>query len=480
MAASACDNGDEMPLESRLRAPDGCPDENVLAGFASGALAHEDTPRLEQHLDGCAACRALVAAVAAEASGPGDTSAPTCLDTGAPTLPMHPGAPSLALGAQVGRYVVEGLLGEGGMGVVYAAKDPALGRTVALKLLRPGGEGDEGRARLVREAQAMARLSHPNVLPLFELGTEGGSVFLAMERVEGPTLAGWLRERERPWREVLALFVQAGEGLAAAHRAGLVHRDFKLANVLVGADGRPRVTDFGLVRHGAGGDEGLPGEAGTGDAGEALTRAGAVPGTPAYMSPEQLAGREVDARGDQFSFCVALHEALYGLRPFDARARGEARWRRVPVPRGPRLPGSVRAALERGLALEPEARFPSMDVLLAELSRPSGPRWLPVVTVVAGLGLVLAGADVLVWRTREPAAVEKPEALPVALVLGTPVELVLPGVVRVAVGAPDVVNVKVQGEDKLQLQPLETGTTTLLVWTRDGERRVYTLSVGPY
>ncbi len=468
-----------MSLESRFRAPDGCPDENVLAGFASGALSHEDTPRLEQHLDGCAACRALVAAVAAEASGPGDASAPTCLDTGAPTLPMHPGASALLPGAQVGRYVVEGLLGEGGMGVVYAARDPALGRTVALKLLRPGGGGDEGRARLVREAQAMARLSHPNVLPLFELGTEGGSVFLAMERVEGPTLAGWLRERERPWREVLSLFVQAGEGLAAAHRAGLVHRDFKPANVLVGADGRPRVTDFGLVRHEAGGDEGLPGDGGSGDPGEALTRAGAAPGTPAYMSPEQLAGREVDARGDQFSFCVALHEALYGLRPFDARARGAARWSRVPVPRGPRLPGSVRAALERGLALEPEARFPSMDALLAALARPSGPRWLPVVTVVAGLGLLLAGADVVVWRTRAPAVVSKPEALPLALVKGTPSALVVPGVTRVAVGVEGVVDVTVVGEDTLRLEPLEVGTITMLVWTRNGERRTYTVSVGP-
>ncbi|WPB77086.1 protein kinase [Archangium violaceum] len=469
-----------MSLESRFRAPDGCPDENVLAGFASGALSHEDTPRLEQHLDGCAACRALVAAVAAEASQPGDSLAPTRLDTGSPTLPMHSGSLSLEPGAHVGRYVIEGLLGEGGMGVVYAARDPALGRTVALKLLRPGGGGEEGRTRLVREAQAMARLSHPNVLPLFELGTEGGSVFLAMERVEGPTLAGWLRERERPWREVLAPFLQAGEGLAAAHRAGLVHRDFKPANVLVGADGRPRVTDFGLVRHEAAADEALPGDAGAGDTGEALTRAGAAPGTPAYMSPEQLAGREVDARGDQFSFCVALHEALYGIRPFDARARGEARWSRVPVPRGPRLPGSVRAALERGLSLSPEARFPSMDALLVALAPPSGPRWLPVVTVVAGLGLVLAGADVVVWRTRAPVAESMPEAVPVALVLGSPVELVLPGVVRVAVGAPGVVDVKVLSGDKVRLQPLETGTTSVLMWTREGARQAYTVSVGPY
>ncbi|HYO67400.1 MAG TPA: pilus assembly protein N-terminal domain-containing protein [Archangium sp.] len=217
---------DAMSLESRFRAPDGCPDENVLAGFASGALSHGDTPRLEQHLDGCAACRALVAA---EASEPDDASAPTCLDTGTPTLPR-----------------------------------------------------------------------------------------------------------------------------------------------------------------------------------------------------------------------------------------------------------SVRAALERGLSLSPEARFASMDALLVALAPPSGPRWLPVVTVVAGLGLVLAGADVVVWRTRAPEAVSKQEAMPVALMPGTPVELELHGVVRVAVGTPDVVEVKVLDEDKVQLLPLQTGTTPMLIWTRDGTRREYTVSVGPY
>ncbi|MFL5356768.1 protein kinase domain-containing protein [Archangium sp.] len=467
-----------MSLESRFRAPDGCPDENVLAGFASGALSHEDTPEVERHLDGCAACRELVAVVAGEASGPGGSSAPTRLDTGTPTLPMSPESPALKPGDKVGRYVVEGLLGEGGMGVVYAARDPGLGRTVALKLLRPGG-GDEGRVRLVREAQAMARLSHPNVLPLFELGTEGETVFLAMERVEGPTLAAWLRERERPWREVLALFLQAGEGLAAAHRAGLVHRDFKAANVLVGADGRPRVTDFGLVRHEAGASGGA--EAGRGEEAEALTRAGVVPGTPAYMSPEQHAGREVDARGDQFSYCVALHEALYGVRPFDARARGEARWKRVPVPGSVRLPGPVKAALERGLALEPGGRFASMDTLLAELGRPPGSRWGPVAAVVVGAGLLLAGADVVTWRTREPPVVTAtmPEAVPLTLEMGSRYEIKVPGVRRVAVGTVGVVEVRVVGGETLSLEPEGPGTITMLLWMKDGPRRTYTVTVRP-
>ncbi|PTL75490.1 serine/threonine-protein kinase [Vitiosangium sp. GDMCC 1.1324] len=470
-----------MSLESRFRAPDGCPDENVLAGFASGSLSLSDAPEVERHLDGCATCRALVAVVASEDSGPDTASAPTRLDTGSPTLPMHPEAPTLGPGDRVGRYVLEGLLGQGGMGVVYAARDPGLGRTVALKLLRPGGGGDEGRARLVREAQAMARLAHPNVLPLFELGTEGGSVFLAMERVEGSTLADWLRQRERPWREVLALFIQAGEGLAAAHRAGLVHRDFKPANVLVGADGRPRVTDFGLVRHGAGAGGGAPEAEVLEDSAQVLTRAGAVPGTPAYMSPEQLAGRELDARGDQFSFCVALHEALYGVRPFDARARGEARWKRVPVPRSLRLPGSVKAALERGLALEPEARFPSMDALLAELARPPAPRWRPVLTGVVGAGLLLAGADVVVERTRKPPVVvaELPEAVPLILEMGSRYEFKMPGVQRVAVGTMDVVNVEALGQEMLRIEPIGPGTVSMLVWSRDGSRRTYTVTVRP-
>jgi serine/threonine-protein kinase len=466
-----------MSLESQHRAPDGCPDENVLAGFASGGLSVGAVPEVERHLDGCAACRELVAAVAAEASAPDAASAPTRLDTGAPTQPLHPEAPALRPGDRLGRYVIEAPLGEGGMGVVYAARDPGLGRTVALMLLRPGAGGAvEGRARLVREAQAMASLSHPNVLPLFELGTEEERVFLVMERVEGPTLGGWLQRRERPWREVLAVFLQAGEGLAAAHRAGLVHRDFKPANVLVGADGRPRVTDFGLVRHG-GGD----GEAEPGDTESPLTRVGAVPGTPAYMSPEQSAGREVDARSDQFSFCVALHEALYGVRPFASQARGAERWRRVAVPRQPRLPGSIRAALDRGLALEPEARFSSMEALLAELARPPGSRWRPVLVVGVALGLVVAGADLTVPRTREPprAATLESEALPLTLEMGARYEIPVPGLQRVAVGTMGTVDIKVVGTETLRVEPLAPGTTTMLLWTRDGSRRVYTVSVRP-
>ncbi len=468
-----------MSLESQHRAPDGCPDENVLAGFASGGLSVGAVPEVERHLDGCAACRELVAAVAAEASAPDAASAPTRLDTGAPTQPLHPEAPALRPGDRLGRYVIEAPLGEGGMGVVYAARDPGLGRTVALKLLRPGAGGAvEGRARLVREAQAMASLSHPNVLPLFELGTADGRDFLAMEWVEGTTLDGWLRERERPWREVLELLLAAGAGLAAAHRAGLVHRDFKPANVLVGRDGRARVTDIGLASHGPVKDAPSSAEAPAGAPESRLTRAGAVPGTPAYMSPEQRAGRPVDARSDQYSFCVTLYEALHGARPQAAAPS----LRRA-------LPRHVRAALARGLSAEPQERFASMDALLAALSTPSRSRALPLALAVTllgvGLGVVLwrvpaASSEVDLHQEEVHAAMEAAkngagnELLP--LRVGEVRELSIPRLTRVAVGDPMIVELEAS-TGRLRVKALRPGATHVLVWVRDGELRVYTASV---
>jgi serine/threonine-protein kinase len=421
-----------------------------------------------------------VAAVAAESSVPDHSvsDAPTRLDTGASTLPEAGALPMLSEGSRLGPYLVRGLAGAGGMGVVYAAEDPRLGRKVALKLLRPRGDGAgaEARERLLREAQAMARLSHPNVLPIFELGTADGRDFLAMEWVEGTTLDGWLRERERPWREVLALLLAAGAGLAAAHRAGLVHRDFKPANVLVGGDGRARVTDFGLASQGPVEDAAAPTEAASG---ARLTRAGAVPGTPAYMSPEQRAGRAVDARSDQYSFCVTLHEALHGARPGAG-----------PVPSRRRaLPGQVRAALARGLAAEPLDRFPSMDALLAALSAPSRSRTLPLALTLLGAGL-----GVLLWRggpvptapEEDPQEAELQEALETAksgagnvllqLRVGEQRELSVPGLTRVAVGDPSILDIQASS-NVLKMTALASGATHVLVWAREGELRVYTVSV---
>ncbi len=323
--------------------------------------------------------------------------------------------------SQVGRYILLKRLGEGGMGVVYSAYDPDLERKVALKLLRPDAQADseEARARLLREAQAMARVSHPNVIPIFDVGVWGDQVFLAMELVDGGTLHSWLTEGERPWREVLERFLAAGQGLRAAHEAGLVHRDFKPANVLLSHAGRVYVTDFGLARQvGAPQkEEPLPEEArqlSRHMLDTAITQAGMVMGTPIYMAPEQLLSTGLDARSDQFSFCASLYWGLYRQRAFDPKHMDEIvlSWLQKKVtgqptvlartrdliqepPRDVKVPAWVRQAMMRGLALEPGARFPSMKELLEALSqdqrRTRRRRWAVAASVV-GLGLaVIAG-----------------------------------------------------------------------------------------
>jgi len=280
--------------------------------------------------------------------------------------------PLLARGAQVGRYVILHPLGQGGMGVVYAGYDPELDRKVALKLVRPDRAGGEvARSRLLREAQAIARLSHPNVVAVFDAASFDDQVFIAMELVPGRTLREWLQEKTRSWREVVSLFLDAGRGLAAAHAAGLVHRDFKPENVLLGDDGRVRVVDFGLARPaGIAADEGD----------------GSILGTPAYMAPEQLRGAPADARSDQYGFCVALWEALYGKRPGDAS----------PSEGAPRTPPWLRQALLRGLRPDPEERHPSMDALLAVLGR--DPWRLRRRILAAAAVLLVAAAAGLAWQ----------------------------------------------------------------------------------
>jgi tetratricopeptide (TPR) repeat protein/predicted Ser/Thr protein kinase len=265
--------------------------------------------------------------------------------------------PALERGARVGRFMIVDPLGSGGMGVVYKAFDPELDRTVALKLLKTA-EGDGGvlRDRLLKEAQALARLPHPNVVAVHDVGTFGADVFVAMEFVEGQTLRAWLEKAPRRRREILDAFVAAGQGLVAAHRAGLVHRDFKPDNVIVGSDGRVRVLDFGLAT-------------------APKDRAdGAVVGTPRFMAPEQYLAQEVDERADQFSFCVSLYFALYREFPF----AGSTSWqyqenlvagRVQEPPHGTGMPRWLRQVLLRGLSARPEARWPSMQELLSQLSR---------------------------------------------------------------------------------------------------------------
>ncbi len=310
-------------------------------------------------------------------------------------MPPAAGGPTdLGRGAIVGRYLVLSKLGAGGMGVVFVAFDPELDRKVALKLLHPRLAADanpatvrDARARLVREAQALAKLNHPHIVAIHDVGEHQGTVWLAMEYVDGETLSAWLKQQRRTWREVLDVMDAAARGLSAAHNAGLVHRDIKPDNIMIGVD-RVRVMDLGLARA-LGGDDDSAGfvsaDAPTAAAQlfEALavrvTQAGAVMGTPAYMSPEQYRGQPADARADVFSFCVTLWEALMGERPFAGNTLVEfaanvlsGTVRPVPLdPHAQRVPGWLRRVCTRGLAVDPERRFDSMEALLDALSQES-------------------------------------------------------------------------------------------------------------
>lgn len=266
---------------------------------------------------------------------------------------------------KIGRFEVLGKLGEGGMGIVLRCYDPNLGREVALKLLRQ--EGDSGaRKRLLREAQALAQLGHPHVVRVYETGQDRDSDFLVMELVEGCTLTEYVRT-ERPDRgKRLELLRQAARGLQAVHEKGLAHRDLKPDNIMIGADNRVVVVDFGLAR-GTRSDGAVlarPGSVGR------LTATGVVVGTPAYMAPEQLLGASGDALSDQFAFCCTAFEALYGTRPFagkDAAEVARATLKGAPVAVADPAPRRVHAALMRGLSANPEQRFSCMGELLAEL-----------------------------------------------------------------------------------------------------------------
>lgn len=310
----------------------------------------------------------------------------------------------LVRGSTVGRYTVLDCIGSGGMGVVYSAFDPHLDRRVALKVMHRSPEGTSspvGKSRLLREAQAMAKLSHPNVITVHDVGTFADRVFVAMEFIEGTTLRQWQRQEHHEWPEIVHAYVRAGRGLAAAHAAGFVHRDFKPDNVLMGFDGRVLVMDFGLARQAVGRGappivEDFPSSESVGDE-ILLTRTGAVLGTPAYMAPEQhRGGNAVGPISDQFSFCVALYEGLYGERPFAGNSmtslamnvlEGTVR----PVPRDTRVPNWLRRVVTRGLSLDPLDRFPSMDALLAELQRDPPSERRPWVALAVVLGLVSVG-----------------------------------------------------------------------------------------
>lgn len=361
-----------------------CLEENEIVDLVTGHLDAEAARQAEAHIDRCSACRTVLIELArvfelASSSLP-ERSATAQSQGDHPSeddVPLLLQPPAMMRGTTIGRYLVLDVLGAGAMGVVYAAFDPELDRKVALKLLHARAVGKVSSERLVREARATAKLSHPNVVVVHDVGEHEGAVFMAMEYVEGGTLGEWLTTERTDHDAVLATFREAGLGLRAAHAAGLVHRDFKPANVLMGSDGRPRVTDFGLAR----GDGSAPGpeellsthpgpEAKLLDA--TFTRTGALVGTPAYMSPEQFAGKTADARSDQFSFCVALFEALCGSRPFAGKTVTELATNvsagRIADPTlldG--LPRHVRTMLLRGLRPHPDERFADMDALLRSL-----------------------------------------------------------------------------------------------------------------
>ncbi len=390
----------------------------------------------------------------------------------------------LERGATIGRYLVLSMIGKGGMGEVYAAYDPELDRKIAVKVLRTnsraGVDSDEGRGRILREAQALAQLSNPNVVAVYDVGTFGERVFLAMEFVDGSTLSFWQNAQARTWRQVVKLYAAAGRGLASAHRQGLVHRDFKPENAMVGKDGQVRVMDFGLARAAepAGAEPGNPvgtagatsrltdsgrprlsgltpaeagavvasgvslalpaarpaagppssaavlesGLAGTtrdlakrqtadrspgsGTLNVRLTQTGAMMGTPAYMAPEQFAGKVADARSDQFSFCVALYEALYGERPFAGKSlndltRNVLAGRVREAPRTSEVPSWLRKVLLRGLRVERDERHASMEALLTALDRDpprARRRWAAAASVG---GLIVALTVGLIQASQE-------------------------------------------------------------------------------
>lgn len=398
-----------------------CPPDVTFVALLEGRLSNDEMDGLRAHVGSCAACTALmkdlsvsVATTLHEASSRSERRAAR-EDAGAMALLARTGFQARARGASVGRYLVLSCIGRGGMGEVYEAYDPKLDRRVALKLLHTAAVAAPARKRLSREAWALAQLSHPNVVQVYDVGEHDGDVFVAMELVEGASLDAWCRGQDRPaWREVLAAYVDAARGLAAAHAKGLVHRDVKPSNILRGKDGRVRVADFGLVAGGEDGDAEWPGPPSSLHSGVdgRLTETGAVLGTPLYMAPEQFERGGASPASDQHGLCVALYEGLYGALPFDlgsapARATlvgilAAKREKPGPSPAPSDVPPAVFEAVVRGLSPASADRHPSMDALVEALTRAGTPkgrapaRWLATGAVVAAL-VAFGGAR---WASR--------------------------------------------------------------------------------
>ena len=413
-----------------------CLDANVVQDLMAGALDEDGRGAAMEHLDGCADCRDLIESLAREASqdaakdtlkdtlrdtekrGPAiammetvgseetratgdDGLSSTLVPDDSPTKAVRIRAKAPSIGQQMGRYRLVERLGAGAMGVVFRAEDRELGRDVALKQLhRPDAELTD---RLVREARAMAQVNHPNVVAVYDVGVVDGVTYIAMELVSGQSMRAW--QEVRTVEEIVEAYIAAGRGLAAAHAAGIVHRDFKPDNALVGKDGRVRVTDFGLAAS-------RPAETAAGAAPSRsiedinLTTSGSVLGTPAYMAPEQFAGGNVDARTDQFNFCVALYEALYAQRPFAGKTFDElgdnvCEGRVRPEPAKSRVSRALRAIVLRGLSVKPGDRYPTMDALIEDLGRDRARPWRRTSRVATLLACALALGLASDWVIRD-------------------------------------------------------------------------------
>ena len=377
-----------------------CPEPQVLSSFVDDKVAEQIRATIETHLDECDECRRTIALLARTRAAERTQPTEDTLGSADTEADHAPSRRELAAGTTVGRYVIRDVIGKGGMGVVYGADDPDLHRQVAIKVLRHDfarAQPDAAR-RIVREAQAMAKISHPNVVAVFDVGTFGDQVFIAMERVHGGNLRAWIGKQDSIGA-IVDTFLAAGRGLVAAHDAGVVHRDFKPDNVLVGDDGRIRVTDFGLALD----------ETTERLSSPELSASGTMPiaGTPAYMAPEQHAGANLDSRTDQFSFCVALYEALYGRRPFTGSTRTElaaavSEGKIASPPVGSRVPRSLHAILARGMSRMPGDRYPTMTELLRALGRDRGrrPRQLALLAAVLMLAVLVGLAADWVARGR--------------------------------------------------------------------------------
>lgn len=427
-----------------------CLPEDTVFRFVQGELPADLNQDVDAHIASCDDCRGLVADLARslEDSGDGEDTDQMSGEVMSVSGVLHaPKGPKkaprpLQPGDAVGRYVVSSLLGAGGMGVVFLARDPTLNRKVTLKLLHAERQNQRSaQIELLREAQSMAQLSHPNVVSVYDAGTFNDQVFMAMEFVEGATIHDWLLSQPRSWMEVLQVFQEAGRGLAAAHAVGIVHRDFKPRNVLVGKDGRVRVVDFGLARAAVQGEadasgvvQRVPSMIDTSIT-VSLTETGALKGTPAYMAPEQFRGEGADARADQFAFCVSLYEGFYGERPFQSTDVGQLvvavlAGKVRPPPSVDAVPAGIRACVLRGLHVDPAQRFGSMaellDALEAERAKataaptlkirsvapPSAaPRGKWVLGGAIALSATMVTAALLLLRGGTPVAVPAPTGL---------------------------------------------------------------------